>query len=285
MALTQMNTPAKKKSLGQNFLRDKSVAERIVRHLDVQPEDSVLEIGPGAGALTRLIAAKKPSRLVLLEKDRYWAFQYSDLGREFEIICYPVLMDALLFSWPRLPQMFGELSTENSEYPKSGNWKLVGNLPYNVASPLIWDIVHQARGYSKAVFMVQKEVGERMAAAPNSKIYGALSVWVQSFATVRKLFSVLPGAFDPSPKVDSVVIELVPRTEALLCEAEALSRLLKICFQQRRKQIGNILKNFCVAELDDFFFKNSLNTLIRPENLTPTQFQILAETLHKRLLS
>ena len=255
--------PAKKRSLGQNFLKDKGIASRIVGQLDIQPGDNILEIGPGAGALTQYIKLKQPARLLLLEKDRYWAAWHGQITRAKNFNCQPILMDALLFSWKRL----------------EGQWKIVGNLPYNVASPLVWDILQQATACKLALFMVQKEVGQRMASPPGSREYGALSVWVQSFAKVKKLFIVPPGAFEPKPKIDSMVIELTPGEQNLHCSPEALSGALKICFQQRRKQIKNILKNFWSDCLEDFFGEEKLSPGIRPECLTPKQFQKLAKIL------
>lgn len=261
--------PAKKRSLGQNFLKDKNIAKRIVEQLDIQAHDNILEIGPGAGALTQYICDKRPAKLLLLEKDRYWAAWHGQKSKEDNVFCQPVLMDALDFSWQRL----------------KGHWKIVGNLPYNVASPLIWDILHQATSCNLAVFMVQKEVGQRMASLPGCKEYGALSVWVQSFARVKKLFIVSPGAFDPKPKIDSIVMELVPLGQSLQCSPQALSSLLKICFQQRRKQIKNILKNLWSTCLDEYFFEENLNPAIRPECLTPQQFQKLAGILFRNKTS
>ena len=255
--------PAKKRSLGQNFLKDKNIAKRIVEQLDIQSNDNILEIGPGAGALTQYILAKQPAKLLLLEKDRYWAAWHGQTSKHENVFCQPVLMDALHFPWQRL----------------TGHWKIVGNLPYNVASPLIWDILHQAGACKLAVFMVQKEVGQRMSSPAGCKEYGALSVWVQSFARVKKLFVVPPGAFEPKPKIDSIVMELTPGEQNLHCSPEALSGALKICFQQRRKQIKNILKNFWSDRVEDFFWEEKLSPGIRPECLTPEQFQKLAKIL------
>ena len=269
LAMDNLASPAKKRSLGQNFLKDKNIAKRIVEQLDIQSDDNILEIGPGAGALTQYIMGKHPAKLILLEKDRYWAAWHGQASKSEGVFCQPVLMDALLFSWQRL----------------KGHWKIVGNLPYNVASPLIWDILHQATACNLAVFMVQKEVGQRMASPPGCKEYGALSVWVQSFARVKKLFIVSPGAFDPKPKIDSIVMELVPLGQSLQCSPQALSSLLKICFQQRRKQIKNILKNLWSTCLDEYFFEENLNPAIRPECLTPQQFQKLAGILFRNKTS
>ena len=255
--------PPKKRSLGQNFLKDSSVCHRIVKNLDIQTEDCILEIGPGAGALSHLLAEKPPRQMLLLEKDRFWAFKHGEWAKQYSFPYQPILMDALDFPWERL----------------LGNWKIAGNLPYNVASPLIWDIISQAKDYSLAVFMVQKEVGQRMAAPPGGREYGALSVWVQSFCRVERLFIVPPGAFDPKPKVDSAVMRLTPLKQPLHCPAEKLSQLLKICFQQRRKQLKNILRQYWTPSVELFLQSHNLTGEIRPESLTPVQFQKLTNIL------
>ncbi|MBQ4133704.1 MAG: ribosomal RNA small subunit methyltransferase A, partial [Desulfovibrionaceae bacterium] len=225
--------PRKKRSLGQNFLKNPDISRRIVQGLAVSPADHILEIGPGAGALSQVLAEKNPARLVLLEKDRYWAARHAEWARRHAFRYCPVLMDALDFVWEKLDK----------------SWKIVGNLPYNVASPLIWDIVSRA-SFSLAVFMVQKEVGQRLSASPACKEYGGLSVWVQSFCRVERLFIVPPGAFDPPPKVDSAVMRFTPLNRPMFCAPHKLSLLLKACFQQRRKQMRNILKSHWKPEAD-----------------------------------
>ena len=191
--VNKKHVPRAKKSLGQHFLRREEICDRIAALLLPQAEDRVLEIGPGPGALTRALEAAPHACLLLLEKDRHWA---AERQRQAAPRTQAVLTDALRFDWRRI----------SPERP----WKVIGNLPYNVASPLIWDIVSRAEGLKRAVFMVQKEVGQRLAAAPGNGHYGALSVWVQSYARPRLEFVVGPGAFSPPPKVDSAVLSFEP---------------------------------------------------------------------------
>jgi len=271
MSYLSNTPPPKKRSLGQNFLQDRNVSQKIVNSLSIGASDYVLEIGPGAGALSHLIAEQSPQNFILLEKDYYWAEQHGNWAKEYSFKYQPVLIDALTFSWPKLARI-------------DVAWKLVGNLPYNVASPLIWDIVEKTPNWQLAVFMVQKEVGMRMASPSGTREYGALSVWVQSFAKVERLFIVPPGAFDPRPKVDSAVMRLIPVERKLLCRPENLSKLLKICFQQRRKQIKNILKGHWNNNLEKFLDKQELNPENRPETLTPLQFQKLANFMFEDIV-
>lgn len=245
--------PRAKKSLGQHFLTDPIICRRIASLLDAEPANSILEIGPGAGALTRELMSLHPARLMLLEKDQYWANYWSEKGVEV------VAGDALEFPWEKLA-----LDVQ---------WKLAGNLPYNVASPLIWDIVSRCHAWDRAVFMVQKEVAQRICASPGNGSYGALSVWVQCHAIATLSFKLGPGAFRPPPKVDSGVVLLTPQ-DTLPPHPGALAFVVKICFQKRRKQLGNILRPFpkLLSALDALRIAKSS----RPEELTPGQFVDLA---------
>lgn len=272
MPLPIQSGPKAKKSLGQNFLQDPNIADRIVRELKITPDDHVLEIGPGPGALTHIIHAYGPQWFTILEKDYHWAGEHKKHPPAGEPKLNVMLTDALLFPWENLQE--------------GTSWKVIGNLPYNVASPLMWDILSRARGLTRAVFMIQKEVGERIVAAPGSKQYGALSVWLQSFCKPRKAFIVPPQVFKPRPKVDSAVLSFEPLASAWgTFDAEALSWLLKVCFQMRRKQMQKILKGHLGGALPDIFAEVGIEPSARPEQLTPKQFQLLGNTIKKRIAS
>lgn len=261
------SAPRLKRSLGQNFLKNEHTSRRIVAALDIQPGDYILEIGPGAGALTRHICAgEKPAGLLLLEKDAHWAFSHAEACAAAGVNCLPVNIDALTFAWKRL-----------DDSPKT--WKIAGNLPYNVASPLLWDLVAQSHEFERAVVMVQKEVAQRIAAPPGNKIYGALSVWLQSFVTPHKIMDVPPTAFYPAPKVWSQVLELKPRPDRYTGNQAALSELLKICFQKRRKQLGTILGAKLNESALNYLKSQNIPLTSRPEELSPIAFQALARAL------
>ena len=250
-----------KKSLGQHFLRDERVVQRIVELLRPEEGDQIMEIGPGPGALTALLRPLPWQRLLLLEKDDHYAAEHAARPLPgLEVIAG----DALAYPWEQL----------------EGPWKIAGNLPYNVASPLMWDIVCRTPELARAVFMVQKEVGDRLTARPGTRDYGALSVWIQSFVSTRKGFVIGPSAFSPPPKVDSAVVVFEPLpAEKRPAHPERLSRLIKLCFQQRRKQLQGILRH----ALPDFDVSRlsvcGIEPAQRPETLTVEQFQKLAETL------
>lgn len=270
MPLPIHSGPRAKKSLGQNFLQDKNIADRIVRELNITDDDHVLEIGPGPGALTHIIHAYGPKWFTILEKDYHWAGAHKRKPPKGNPELNVVLTDALLFPWQNL----------TPETP----WKVIGNLPYNVASPLMWDIVSRAEGLSRAVFMIQKEVGDRIVASPGNKQYGALSVWLQSFCKPRRAFIVPPSVFKPRPKVDSAVLsfEPIPNVRGTF-DADALSWLLKTCFQMRRKQMQKILKGYLGESLGEIFESVGVVPTSRPEELTPKQFQMLGNTIKNRI--
>lgn len=252
---------AAKKSLGQNFLIDSNICRKIVSSLEISPEDNVLEIGPGKGALTGIIQ-HSGCNFYCLEKDNV-------LGREIKY-SYPevsvINIDALTFDWPRLNYL--------------AQLKIVGNLPYNVASRLIWDIVAQVSAQKSCVFMVQKEVGQRIVASPGSRAYGGLSVWVQSHVRPELLFTVSPGVFRPKPKVDSAVLGFYPFLHGKKnFSGSSLGQTLRLMFQNRRKQVGTILKTYWNDEINCFFERNDLDPRIRPENLSPDEFQELSSVL------
>ncbi len=250
-----------KKSLGQNFLQDQNTCRRIVDAIKPTPEDHIIEIGPGQGALTRFLVDAAPARLTVLEMDDYLAEQ---LDEEYPIL-EVVRTDALLFPWDSL---------------NDGPCKIIGNLPYNVGSKLIWDIVSTVKTFDIAVFMVQHEVAKRLTADIDSKAYGGLTAWVKNFTTTKYLFKVPPTVFRPQPKVDSAVVAFVPLPADQWPEnPEALSQLIKILFQKRRKQLSTILKQHWSPAMAEWFEKEGVSTKARPENLTPEQFLGLSKLI------
>lgn len=257
----QYEQAAPKRSLGQNFLRDENIARNIVAALEIGPDDCVLEIGPGRGALTKHITALGPKRFMVLEKDDALAEALSHWDNAPEVW----RGDALKFPWE-------SLDTE-------GAWKIVGNLPYNIASPLMWEIVSRAR-FDRAVFMIQLEVAQRIKAEQGGKVYGALSAWIQNFTSVELLFKVPPHVFFPPPKVTSGVIRLKPKKNLPDAPgAKALAALLHCCFQNRRKQIGNILKSKGIANYVEALEALGITPAQRPETLEPERFLALAKLL------
>ena len=249
-----------KKSLGQNFLRDPNICRKIVDSLAPGSDDYIIEIGPGQGALTEHLAEVGARRLVAIEKDGSLADRLADRWPDIEV----VRDDAMKFPWTSLNE--------------TGPCKIIGNLPYNVGSKLIWDIVSRVETLERAVFMVQHEVALRLTAEPSTKAFGGLTAWVKNFCRTTYLFKVPPTVFRPQPKVDSAVVRFDPLPRGDRPDnPEALSQLIKLLFQQRRKQISTILKKRWTEEVGAWFDENGVNPGARPENLTPQQFRSLSK--------
>jgi 16S rRNA (adenine1518-N6/adenine1519-N6)-dimethyltransferase len=218
-----------RKRFGQNFLHDQAVIEHILACIDPQPGQRLVEIGPGQGALTRGML-QRAGELDAVELDR-------DLLEPLRRTCAPIGMlrlhnaDALKFDFRSLRHDERRL-------------RLVGNLPYNISTPLLFHLIGQADAIEDMHFMLQKEVVERMAAAPGGKAYGRLSVMLQLSCEVSPLFVIGPESFDPPPKVDSSVVRLRPLAAPRLAVAQhaAFSTFLTKAFGQRRKTLRNNLK-------------------------------------------
>jgi 16S rRNA (adenine1518-N6/adenine1519-N6)-dimethyltransferase len=257
----QAHRPSRKPKLGQHFLTDDSAAHRIVEALGEVSQSTVLEIGPGRGVLTSLLA-KRVRRLIAIELDRVLAAQLRmkfALYPNVEIIEGDVL--AIDFS-----TLFG---------PKPGASRpglvqtpepvpVVGNLPYYITSDILLRMFDFRAAFSTIVVMVQKEVADRLAASPGNRDYGLLSATAQLYAKVERMFTLPPGAFSPPPKVHSSVVRLTmaPRLEKLNVEEEGFIRFLKLSFGQKRKTLWNNLKTE--------YAKNSLKAALQDAGVKPT---------------
>ncbi len=217
-----------KKSLGQNFLIDKNIAKKIVDLIEVSYEDLLIEIGPGQGVLTQFFC-DKPINLIAIEKD---------------IRCVEQLQQTFLANKNISIVHQDFLSFDFSQINKQrGNLKWLGNLPYNITSSVLFKLLSIFPSVKKAVFMVQKEVANRINAASGNKEYGIPSVLIQTFYKVSKEFNVSKNVFRPKPKVSSAVISLDIRQDFdLNCNMLFFQRLVKTAFNQRRKLLSNALE-------------------------------------------
>ena len=219
-----------KKALGQHFLHERSVIDRIVHAIDPKPGERIVEIGPGQGALTFPLL-RAHGALTVIEFDRDLIAPLTEAARAhgtLEVIHRNVLdVD------------FSKLAADADKL------RLVGNLPYNLSSPILFHALDHAGAIRDMHFMLQKEVVERMAAGPGSKVYGRLSVMLQAYCTVTPLFVVPPGAFRPAPKVDSAVVRLLPKpAEAIAVRDRAMfASVVRAAFGQRRKTLRNALQS------------------------------------------
>jgi len=225
---------APRKSLGQNFLKDPNIINKIVASLNVQANDVVVEIGPGRGALTELILPQA-GYLHLVEFDRdlvqYWQ------GREADNLSVHG-EDILKFDLAEVIQASGQ------------KIKVIGNLPYNISSPVLFHLRHYADHIESQIVMLQKEVVERMAAQPGSKQYGRLSVMLQQRYSIEYLFTVPATAFFPPPKVESAIARLSPMTRVShpVNDHAGFEKLVKQAFSMRRKTLRNNLKGLLSVE-------------------------------------
>jgi 16S rRNA (adenine1518-N6/adenine1519-N6)-dimethyltransferase len=231
--MQQKRTKAKK-SLGQHFLNDRHAIQKIVDSLELKSADSILEIGCGTGALTRRLVGIT-RRYVGVELDR-------QLLRELDQVM--ASSQAVFFNQDILTLDWGKLGDEH--LLSGGKFKVVGNLPYNISSPIIAQLAGHADVLEMAVIMLQAEVADRLMALPGSKDYGVLTLFAKYYFECKFLFLVRPGAFTPQPKVLSKVVRLTPKHTRLLPPSQegAFLRFVKRCFAQRRKTLLNCLKGF-----------------------------------------
>ncbi len=224
-----------RKRFGQNFLHDQAVIARILGHVDPRPGQRLVEIGPGRGALTRGLL-QRAGELDAIELDR-------DLLEPLRRQCASVGV-LRLHSADAQKFDFRTLKTDERRL------RLVGNLPYNISTPLLFHLIEQADAIEDMHFMLQKEVVDRMAAGPGSKTYGRLSVMLQVSCEVTPLFDIRPESFEPPPKVDSSVVRLRPLAEPLVSVAQmdGFGALVSTAFAQRRKTLRNNLKGLLDAE-------------------------------------
>ncbi|SNB82684.1 MULTISPECIES: 16S rRNA (adenine(1518)-N(6)/adenine(1519)-N(6))-dimethyltransferase RsmA [unclassified Pseudomonas] len=252
-----------RKRFGQNFLHDAGIIDRILRAINAKPGEHLLEIGPGQGALTEgLLGSGAQLDVVELDKDLVPILQHKFAGNgNFRLH----QGDALKFDFNQLGVPARSL-------------KVVGNLPYNISTPLIFHLLSHAGLIRDMHFMLQKEVVERMAAGPGGGDWGRLSIMVQYHCRVEHLFNVGPGAFNPPPKVDSAIVRLVPH-DVLPHPAkdpQLLERVVRDAFNQRRKTLRNTLKGL----LDSAAIEAAgVDGSLRPEQLDLPAFVRLADQL------
>lgn len=223
-----------KKSLGQHFLHDKATAARIVDSLQIPAPGTLrlLEIGPGTGVLTRLLTGRDDIDLTVIEIDRD-SVAYLKENR--------VLDEARILEGDFLQADLAKI------FP--GHFSIIGNFPYNISSQIFFRVLEYRHQVDQVVCMLQKEVAERIASGPGSKVYGILSVLLQAYYRIGLLFKVSPGAFNPPPKVMSAVIRLVRNERVSLpCDEKLFVQVVKQAFNNRRKTLRNALKNLNLAE-------------------------------------
>jgi len=250
-----------RKRFGQNFLTDDGVLYDIIRVIDPQPDDAMVEIGPGLAAMTRLLLQSlKHLHVVELDRDLV-----ARLKKSFDAQKLTVHEgDALQFDFTAIP------------VPQDRKLRVVGNLPYNISSPLLFHLADIAPHVQDQHFMLQKEVVERMVAEPGGKAFGRLSVMLQWRYAMELMFVVPPTAFDPPPQVDSAIVRMIPLAQPLACDQSKLEQVVTKAFTQRRKVIRNCLSGmFTENDLID----TGIDPQARPETVPMEQFVALANRL------
>jgi 16S rRNA (adenine1518-N6/adenine1519-N6)-dimethyltransferase len=246
-----------KKSLGQHFLKDENIIQAIVNALQEHPFSQLLEVGPGAGALTKDLLQIKGIDLKAVELD--------DEKVVYLRQKYPLLKDKIIH------QSFLDI-----DKPFEGSFTVIGNFPYNISTQILFKILNWKDEVPVVIGMFQKEVAQRAAAAPGGKVYGVLSALLQPYYDIEYLFDVPSQSFNPPPKVMSGVIRLIRKTSALNFKSErAYWVLVKTAFNQRRKTMRNAVKSLFSAEvLQDEIFNRRAETL-SIEEFAALTFQML----------
>jgi 16S rRNA (adenine1518-N6/adenine1519-N6)-dimethyltransferase len=246
-----------RKRFGQHFLHDPGVIERLIQAIDPRPDDTLVEIGPGHGALTReLLNYVKNLHVVEIDRDLAAALEKNLKHTNVTIHC----VDALKFDITSI----GDKAL-----------RIVGNLPYNISTPLLFHLLKNADVIRDMHFMLQKEVVDRLAASEGNKQYGRLSVMMQSVCRIEKLFDVGPGSFSPPPRVESSVVRLVPdsKLSSRIRDPILFRELVRDAFNQRRKTLRNAIHRQLAAEEIQAL---GIAPDLRPENLTVEQYITLS---------
>jgi len=248
-----------KKSLGQHFLTDKNIAEKIVSAIPETPK-SLVEIGPGTGMLTGLLLEKKDLETLFVETDRE--------AVDHLISVFPGISDRLVHA---------DFLKTNLKELVNAEYQIVGNLPYNISSQIFFRMLEDRQRLRSAVVMIQKEVADRIRSGPGNKVYGILSVLLQTWFDISYLFTVSENVFHPPPKVKSAVIKLSRNsTDDIGCDPDLYFRVVKAGFNQRRKTLRNSIKQF-LSEKDTSAIDHFLSK--RAEQLSVEEFIELATHL------
>jgi 16S rRNA (adenine1518-N6/adenine1519-N6)-dimethyltransferase len=285
MKASSAHVSRKKPKLGQHFLNDPSVALRIVEALGDISQSTVLEIGPGGGALTSMLG-RRARRVIAVETDRVLAAQ---LRMKFSLVPNLEIIEGDILAVD-LDTIFGPKpgTTRPGMEQAPDRVRVVGNLPYFITSDILLRLFEYRKYFETIVLMVQREVGDRLAAHPGTKDYGLLSATAQLYGRVEKLFVVPPGAFLPPPKVQSAVVRLAlsPRLEKLGVQETEFISFLKLAFAQKRKTLWNNLKvRYASEDLTGAMRKAKVAPSVRAEVLSLEQTAALFRELRTHELT
>lgn len=255
-----------KKSYGQNFINDHHIVENIVKYTDIEEDSLVIEIGPGSGALTKELSKK--SKYVLAY----------EIDTRLEDI-----LDENLSDYHNINIIFDDFLTRNiSEDIKQYDYKnlyVVANIPYYITTSILVKLIESKLPFKKITVMIQKEVGDRFMAKPKSREYGSITVFLNYYFDVIKLFDVGRNSFVPKPNVDSVVISLIRKPTKHVNNEEVFFQLIRDAFRFKRKNIRNNLKNYNLSKIEEVLKKYNLDLTVRAEQLPVDIFIDIANNL------
>ena len=252
-----------KKSLGQNFLIDKNIINKISESINPNKEDLIIEIGPGSGALTRELI-KKNCDVICIEIDQRLKEKLMEIKANNLKIVFADFLKLNL--------------DEIIDYKKYKNIYFVGNLPYYITTAIINKIVNESNPY-QIIIMIQKEVADRFNAKVGTKQYGSLSVFLQYNFDIEKVCNVSKNSFEPIPKVDSTVLKLINNKKVEVKDEEKFYKLIKDSFKQKRKNLRNNLKNYDLEKIEKILIKNNKNLMSRAEELKVEEFAEISNIL------
>jgi len=259
-----------KKSLGQNFILDSNLTDKIARQAGCLQDYQVLEIGGGPGGLTKSILKLNPKKLTVIERDDRCISALEEIKTFYPDQLEIIKGDALQFD---IASVTDNLVGAN---PSNNKVKIIANLPYNIATELLFKWLLKLQNVELMILMFQKEVVERIVAKPGSKTFGRLAVMVNFFCETKKLFDISPSSFTPSPKVTSSLIIIKPRAKLTIdVDFKTLEKVCAAAFSQRRKMIKSSLRSIC-ADSENWLKKCDINPNLRAEQLTLEQFGKLA---------
>ncbi|MBP6339377.1 MAG: 16S rRNA (adenine(1518)-N(6)/adenine(1519)-N(6))-dimethyltransferase RsmA [Vitreoscilla sp.] len=250
-----------RKRFGQHFLTDAYIIDSIVRAIDPRPGQALVEIGPGLGALTQPVV-ERAGKLTVIELDRDLAAR---LRKRAELNV--VESDVLKVDFPALSDSLG-----------GAKLRVVGNLPYNISTPILFHLLGSAHRVEDQHFMLQKEVVDRMAAGPGSKVYGRLSVMLQWRYDIEALFDVPPASFDPPPQVDSAIVRMVPLPTPAAVDVARFEAMVQAAFSQRRKLLRHALGSWLSAQ----GYEGNFDLQRRAEEVPVAEFVALVQALPAR---
>jgi 16S rRNA (adenine1518-N6/adenine1519-N6)-dimethyltransferase len=260
-----------RKHLGQNYLVDENISKKIVNSFSPKPDEIILEIGPGKGALTKFLV-KQNKNLIAVELDRN---NYESLRKSFT--------ELILINDDILKISFRDTLKNCGQTSKSGKLRVIGNIPYNITSDILFKLIDERESITDAQIMMQEEVAQRLTAKPNTKVYGILSVMLQTYAQPEFLFKVSANCFYPKPKVDSRVVRIGfhNKLEHKIINRDFYRKFVRTAFGTRRKTLRNSLKNLGIKinELEyDFDFNR------RAESLSVEEFIDLSNKIYDNIL-